>query len=543
MIQKISWIDNFLPPYSRRRSTTFTSSRAEFAGVAICVVAFLIYIAFPTRNFYWDGISFALQIEDAHGLEPMLFNPNHLGFDIAGSMLSHMVRWIFPAVRVHTVLIVVNQILGAVSGLLIFRILRERTTNLYTRVCLTLMFLFSATWWKFSTDANAYVPSTFCLIAAFALLTVPIRPRVVAVGILHALAMLFHQIAILFYFGLAVTILVSRRWQTAQEKIQALLLYTITAGGIVTAAYVLVWTRVIHYQDGSGGFRNFLGWIMANGSEEYIFQSISTSIATTVQSSVRVFFGGRFSLARDFVEAPILFTLGSVFAVSIAYFAVHIIRNIRYVGERANSQPIHKRDLISCVAWIIPFVTFLLFWLTEWPYYRLFYLPAVIAVLALFIERTKARPGSRALAGFVAVMTLSNFIFLIYPYTKSGATPPVHLALYASDVWDSNSIVFYKTFSTDNRTFQYFNRQAQWNTVDSYIPNFQQRICRLNQEGYNTWIDGTALNYLSSVSNMQSLLSSVELRAEPRLLNFKHGIQFIQIRPNCEQIASVSPTE
>lgn len=37
-----------------------------------------VYWAFPTRNYYWDGIAFAQAIEDAPGLGPLLIHPNHL---------------------------------------------------------------------------------------------------------------------------------------------------------------------------------------------------------------------------------------------------------------------------------------------------------------------------------------------------------------------------------------------------------------------------------------------------------------------------------
>jgi hypothetical protein len=38
----------------------------------------LVYLLFPTKNYYWDGIFFARVIEDASTLNPSLLHPNHL---------------------------------------------------------------------------------------------------------------------------------------------------------------------------------------------------------------------------------------------------------------------------------------------------------------------------------------------------------------------------------------------------------------------------------------------------------------------------------
>lgn len=520
--------------------------REMFVGIGLSVLAFCVYLAFPTRNYYWDGISFALQIEQSHGLEPMLFNPNHLGYDVTWYAMFHALRTFLPAIRALSILIAVNQILGAVSAFLIFQILGRYTRDLYSRICLTLIFLFSATWWKFSTDANVYVPSTFFLILAFSILTRSDRkPSLIAVALLHAVAMLFHQIAIFFYLPALTAILLSNHWKSTSEKFRSAMVYSLTAGCSIALSYVLVWTRIVNRDAAEPWIGGFLKWITSNGTEEYIFQSIPQSLVKTAQSTVRLFFGGRLTLARDFVEKPMLAVLVFLLVVCAGFFLIHLQRNIRRSNEFTLPEyppNLRRSDVLICVSWVVPFLMFLLFWLTEWPYYRLFYLPALMGLTAFLVERYRQISGptrSYALAGFTAVMMLSNFVFLIYPFTKTGATPPVHLALGANTVWNEHSVVFYRSFNTDNRTFQYFNRQARWETVNSDVEQFKDDLCSLNKVGYETWIDATGLDYLASFPDAETWLEGVELHDNSNLLNSKHRIHFMQVIPSCEKRASI----
>jgi hypothetical protein len=257
--------------------------------MALFLVVLSAYLAFPTRNYYWDGISFALQIEDAQGLEPMLFNPNHLGYDITGSMIWHLVRAFLPSIRALTVL-------------------------------------------------------------------------------------------------------------------------------------------------------------------------------------VRM----------------------------------------------------------------------------EWPYYRLFYLPAIIVLSACVMRRHPRfvnTPPTYRLAAFAGAMVVSNFVFLIYPFTKTGATPPLQIVIDAQGVWDRDAVVFYREFSTDNRMFKYFNRQARWEIVDTDTGPFRKNLCALQRKGYKTWIDSSGLDYLASLSNPEPRMAGLEFHDNQNLFNLKHRIHFMSVIPRCEEEAEAETPE
>jgi len=64
-------------------------------------------------------------------------------------------------------------------------------------MCLTLLFALSATWWKFSTDANAYIPSVFFLLLGFYLVLPDRKPRPLVLALTFFAAMCFHQLAVI----------------------------------------------------------------------------------------------------------------------------------------------------------------------------------------------------------------------------------------------------------------------------------------------------------------------------------------------------------
>src|SRR5262249_25137907 len=124
----------------------------------------IVYSSFPTRNHYWDGIGFALAIEDSGGLTRALFNPNHLFYNFFGYLIYHSIHWLIPGLRALDILCGLSILLSVSSIYVLYSMLSLTLRDRYHSVCLSLLLAFSATWWKFSTDANSYIPSLFFLI-------------------------------------------------------------------------------------------------------------------------------------------------------------------------------------------------------------------------------------------------------------------------------------------------------------------------------------------------------------------------------------------
>ena len=92
------------------------SHRRVAEAAVLSVAIFTVYLLFPIRNHYWDGVGFALQIEAAADPgDPALLHPNHLVYTLAGRLAYGAVRTVFPEVRALAVLQYLNMALAAAN--------------------------------------------------------------------------------------------------------------------------------------------------------------------------------------------------------------------------------------------------------------------------------------------------------------------------------------------------------------------------------------------------------------------------------------------
>src|SRR6476619_1505217 len=106
----------------------------------------VLYLAFPTKAYYWDGIVFAQAIEDvSSGVAPVssLAHQNHLVYDIVGYFFYRLLRVFGPNVRAITALQILNSFVSAGCAAILFLILRDTLRSAYFAVCLTLLFALS----------------------------------------------------------------------------------------------------------------------------------------------------------------------------------------------------------------------------------------------------------------------------------------------------------------------------------------------------------------------------------------------------------------
>ncbi|MSV30381.1 MAG: hypothetical protein EXQ52_16810 [Bryobacterales bacterium] len=265
----------------------------------------LLYLLFPTRNHYWDGVGFALNIEgvvqdekghlvDQPHAGAVYYNPNHLLYNAIGQSLFEGAKVVWPQARALEVLVLWSTACSVLTACLLFGLLLRFTGRIGLSLWLTLFFALSATWWKFSTDANAYVPSTSALVLCAWLAARPGRPPVLMIAVLHALAMLLHQIAIFFFPAMWVATFAHRAWTARSHRVLAVAGYTIPAASLVTAAYLAVWFVAL---DRAWDPAQFFAWITFNGGDVLSQKPSARIVMDMLQASLRVFFGGRFSMA------------------------------------------------------------------------------------------------------------------------------------------------------------------------------------------------------------------------------------------------------
>ena len=432
-----------------------------FSGQTLYLFLFLLilYGALPTRNHYWDGIGFALNIEgipqDGSGfvlnpaagaqLPRVYYNPNHLLHNFLGFLLYRPLLSLFPEIRAHDVLVALSGLLSATTCCLIFALLRRWTANVQLSLWSTLLMAFSATWWKFATDVDTYIPPVFLITLATWRLAA--SRRILPTALLHALAMLLHQISI--FFLPAALFAVWRQTRSYGECLR----YLCAAGFPVAASYAIVWFFVLN---GSPSADDFLGWLTSNGNDVYSRHSLGVSLLESARSLVRLFFGGKLKNATQYISAPLLWALAPVLLAAVGHFAWQVVQFRKGAALVSPAQRLRPRGFL--LIWVLGYLCFLSFWLTEYPYYRLFCLPALVLLVGVSLP-PRALPLMRA---FVVCMALSNFTFYIYPYSKSEATPPVHLAMNTQSIWKQDELVLFKEFTCDNWIMKHFNPKTTW---------------------------------------------------------------------------------
>ncbi len=91
----------------------------------------LVYLCFPTRNYFFDGIHFAHSIEAASQINTTLIHPNHLVYNLVGYVFYKLLRAPGIGLRAIAALQILNGFLGALSAYVLFLILKTTLRSLY----------------------------------------------------------------------------------------------------------------------------------------------------------------------------------------------------------------------------------------------------------------------------------------------------------------------------------------------------------------------------------------------------------------------------
>lgn len=445
---------------------------------ALLLLPLVIYLLLPTREFYWDGVAFAIDIEKAHGNIRSVIEPNHLIYGLTGYLLHAALG---SHVRVLFLMQALNGILAGLSVLLVYRILREITGSEYRSRWLALWFAFSATWWKFATDADAYIPSVFFLLLCSWLLFAGKKPRPFAVAVLHTVAMLFHQLAVFF-----LPVAVAGLWrQGEQARAGRILRYTLSAFLLTLGVYVCAYP--------GGGFFH---WITTHSSDSAFSFDIVHNLAISLRGNLRLFVGGKLALLKlDAVTLLGLAVLAMLVAM-LVWRAGEIVRVARELRSRETWQWLLAQWPL--LIWIGCYLLFLAFWLPQNTFYRLFYLPAVVFLVGALGLREKAQAG-RALAITMTALFLWNFTMFIYPHARIENNEPLRFAIEHHADWPPGTRIVFHEFHSDLWTISYFNPQASWMGVASLADI---------ERGHPQWLEGTAYDLVKAQPGGEAWLAN-----------------------------------
>jgi len=392
-------------------------SLRQSAPWLLFIAIVLIYLAFPTRVYYWDGITFAQTIENVPRLQPSLVHPNHLIYNFVGYLFFKLLRLISPEVRALTALQLLNILLSAICARIFFAILLDTLRSLYLAVCLTLLFAFSATWWKFSTDADAYIPSVLFLLISFYLVLPRQKARPLLLAVTFFVSMAFHQLAIVMWPALALGIYVQNGELSIKRRSLNVAYFSAVAAVLIIAAYAYLF----YLASGTFNLYRLLSWTASYSPDADTQFNLWSNLRYSLRGLVRLFLGGRFNLLKDRVNPFVIFLFAALVATFV-YVIFNVVRTLAIlilVGRvpKLRLETRQKTVLLLALLWTFLYVVFLFFWLPQNTFYRLFYLPALILLFGLLLA-AKPHRSSRTLAAFVVAVALANFLFLIYPFSN-----------------------------------------------------------------------------------------------------------------------------
>ena len=506
----------------------------KFSSWIVFFFTLIIYLAFPTKNYYWDGIGFAGIIEAAPELNSTLFHPNHLFYNVVGFIAFQAAKSLGWQIRAIDVLQILNCIFGALSAVVFFRILKSLFRSRYLSLVLTLFFAFSATWWKFSTDADAYVPSVLFLLISFYLLLPSRAPRPFLIALTHSFAMFFHQLAIFFFPVIILGLFLQNASVEFQKRVALVLKYGLTAFALTFGTFCFSFYLL------TGGFDtgNFVRWLTFYTPDIGFVFNAAKSFSLTVQGNTRLFVDGRFNFL---VLNPFTTVLAIILIISLLVLIFKIIRNpkdVITVFQTVREPEFYKHPVtLLAVTWILPYLVFLFFFIPGNTFYRLFYFPALILLIGLFLNSTGVfktdRRQWRAML-LVVVIGLANFLFFIRPYSQVRQNTPLALALEMNHLWNEKTVVYYDFLSSDSNLVKYFNPSTTWKPLNSITTaELETELQNIYANGNTVWVETTAIDKLNSApETAQWLKENLNEQRKFRLTDPAYNMKIYQILPN-----------
>ncbi len=498
------------------------------------IVIVTIYLVFPTKNYYWDGIAFAQTIEDATRVNSSLLHPNHLIYSFVGYTFFRLWRGLGIDIRAVQALQVLNAFLGALCATVLFLILRRLLRSIYLSLTLTLLFAFSATWWKFATDADSYIASVLFLLISFYLILPGKKSRPLLVALTFSVAMLFHQLAVIFYPVLVLGLFLQSRESSPKQSFLKPFYFSLVAFVITLAAYCYSYYLVT----GTFDVAKFIHWTTSFSPDVSFSFDAGSNLFYSLRGHWRLFFGGRFNATKGLIN-PMIAALMMCLAIALLAFFYKLVRSLAKPDLQwwtvLKQEGTLRAGLLLSGLWTTGYLIFLFVWLPHNTFYRLFYLPALILILGLILaarERVRSQARSYRLALLVAIVILFNFLFLIFPSTHAQNYPPLAIALEMNQAWPEGTVIYYGAANSDNSLVRYFNFGTRWKQLPPDPAMIDIDIADLYSHGKTAWLETSAIDQLSARPEGAEWLKQ-HAREETRhaFVNKAYNLRFIQVTP------------
>ena len=446
---------------------------ALFAAFAV------LYLALPTRDLYWDGAGFALAVDHPRWFPGLL--PNHPLYIGLGRAIHSLARHILPGVTGLSVLQALNAVFGAISVALFYLISTDVISERLNSALLAGFFGLCATWWKFATDASAYILPVLVMLLTVRYLLPTRSPRPALVALLHTCAMLFHELAVLFaapaMIGLCLQCHGDRR-----RGARCVMAYVASAFALSSAGYF----GCFHAATGKAGIPDYVRWITYHTPDSNFSFDVTHNVWLTIRGTVRLLLGGRPGAFHSATAGHLAAAIG----LSLAGMIV-----LRWRAP-AGTFTGYAGTLPILWSWILAYVAFLFFWLPQNTFYRLFYLPPLILVAGVPLSR---RARTKAMYAVVALLGAWNYAFFIQPHSELERNAAARSGLAMRSLWKRGTWLYMGSFDPDNWMVLCFNPQVSFKTLDrSKLADTSAELQSLNRAGAEPWIDQSGIDLLQS---------------------------------------------
>lgn len=478
-------------PVKTAPAGTFGLARPRLTTVIVCVVL-AMYLLVPVKDYFFDGIYFAQTVEDSRSPNLFLFHPNHLFYTATGYGVYRVANALGLHTRALTWMVLLNSLLSALAAGTLLQVLLLITRSTYLSSILTFAFAFSATWWRYSPNADAYIPSIFLLLVSFLLVLPGRKSKPFALAVTHSFAMLFHQLAVMFYPVAIAGLLLQSRDVPFKIRLRRAVTYSAVAVAIVVSVYVLV------FRWGVGRpfpFTEFRHWVMFHDPAVGFEFTFLHSLSATLHGSAQLLFATKASQLGSDLLSRVLLTLSLLLAVA------GILQVARHPDELQQAiramRHFDRRVAFLLGLWIVMYVGFLFFWVPENQHYRPFYAaPIFLLAGALWSSYERLKDTSRRYraALLVGSYALLNLSLLILPISREQNIPTLAFSSQIRPAWPPGTVIYYKDYITtlSNWTMRYFNPQTRWRQVaPATIPVSDPELESVYRAGGTVWFDTT----------------------------------------------------
>jgi hypothetical protein len=493
------------------RSATVRHAAPYLLLIAIAI----LYSAFLTRTYYWDGVLFSLHIEGVRrGDVPsaILFHPNHLVYSAFGYLLYSAAFAAGLQLRAITLLQIFNVVVSAVTGLVVFvvsaRITNSRTIALFC----WLLFAFGATWWKFSTDADTYVVAVFLLVLTV-MFVLETPPRINLAAACHTLAMLLHELAVFTYVPVIAAIALDSRWSKT-KRFWTCIAYSTGTAAPVACAYLLCYSQADRVK-----YPSLFAWITSYASDSGFTDSVAQIAGSYLSSYIKLFLGGKLSLIRDYFSAVVCLALAISFCMLICALFLFFRPARAFPGCHRND-----RAIFVLWMWFLPYAIFLACWQPGSAFYKLFVWPPIVLLIAAYLASRKSL-NQHAYAFYALTIAIAawNFAAFIYPHSHPSADPVLVLANTVDRELPGNATVYYRVLDPDDWYLEYFAPGRKWSVLPKRIESSQYQLPDL--AGAPVCFETTALDELENNPRTSRIRSEIDSKRRWDLVNGRHNIR------------------